>query len=125
MIDEHGNETEEPKRRYQRRKVTGIEKVDDIINDFAEKVSADEDTEVEVGLEFDGEVVEAPAEEQSPPKLLFTEPVDNSLKAKIERALNVNNPMVFKPWRGLDHWACTKCKFTTFKAEVAKGHRCA
>lgn len=124
MTDEQVNDAETPKRRYQRRKVTGIEQVDDIINGFAEKVSEEEEADVEVGVEFDGDLVEAPAAEDTPPQLLFTEPVNNSLKAKIERALNINNPMVFKPWRGRDHWACSNCKFTTFEATAANNHRC-
>lgn len=117
-----------PKRKYTRRNITGIDQVDDIANNFMERFideNVPEDADAEVGVEFDGEILDGITPDESKEvKFLGQEPVNNSLKAKMERALGINCQMELKPWRGLDHWRCKKCGWDTFKADMAKNHRC-
>jgi len=112
-----------PKRKYTRRTIYADpalnEAANEAIESFIDTHIADD---ADVGIEVEPiEPFDAPTQEV---KLLNPIPENNSLKAKVERFLGINCPMELKPWRGVDHWRCTKCSFSTFKADIAKDHRC-
>lgn len=105
-------ETEKPKRKYTRRT--------SIFGNAAADTMADADDIAEEG-EIEAEVV--PVKEE-PAKVLGAEPVSNTLAAKITRKLGLCKSMELKPWKGLDRWVCTKCKWETFDEKRARRHAC-
>ena len=106
------DEDEKPKRSYIRRAFKESED--------AETVDAVKETEDDEGVEVE-EIETAPID-----VVFGVEPTSDSLKAKIIKKLGLNKTMVYKPWKGLDHWECSnpRCRWTTFNRRLAKHHAC-
>ena len=82
-------------------------------------------------IPFIGKAVEKAAkqeveviDENAPARTLGDEIPNNSIKAKVTRALGVLGTMEKGSWSGLDQWTCTKCGFSTFNESDADNHRC-